>query len=229
MSALLPHRFLFRFRFPVIRDDGLPRSQRALLDLSPDHRVCDPASLDGETAFAELRIAWNPDGLGFLVHVTGKRQPPVCHLEKPSESDGLQLWIDTRDTQTIHRASRFCHWFCVLPCGDGADGTEPAAVQLPVPRAREDAPLCDPDAILLSSELREDGYSLETWLTAEVLNGFDPETQPRIGFNYLVRDSELGTQSLAVRGDFPSGSDPSLWSTLECCAAAPAGSATGHG
>ena len=215
MSTLLPHRFLFRYRFPVARRDGLPWQARKLLGLTADDRLTDLALLDGAPAFADLRIAWNPHGIGFSVDVSGKNQPPQCRLEKPAQSDGLQLWIDTRDTQTIHRASRFCHWFCLAPCGDGPEGTQPIGMQLPLPRARENAPICEPEAILLSSELRNDGYSLEAWLPAEILNGFEPQSQPRIGFNFVVSDAELGIQSLAVREDFPCASDPSLWSTLE--------------
>lgn len=213
MSALLPHRFLFRYRFPVARCDDLPRSAM-LVDLPASHAVAHPALLEGQTPFGELRVAWNPDGLGFQLIVSGKRRPPQCHPERPAESDGLQLWIDTRDTQSIHRASRFCHWFCLLPVGDGPDGLQPTGAQLPVARAREDAPLCDPDAILLASTVLADGYTLRAWLPAGILNGYDPQAQPALGFNYLVRDAELGTQSLAVTDDFPSASDPSLWSTL---------------
>lgn len=216
MSALLPHRFLFRFRFPVSRQDDLPRSdEQTLLGLSAADQFADLSILDGGSGFAELRVAWNPHGIGFSLDVSGKRQPPQCHPERPTESDGLQLWIDTRDTQTIHRAGRFCHFFCFLPGGDGPDGLQPSGTQLPVPRAREDAPVCEPESLLVTSQLRPDGYSLEAWLSDGVLNGYDPQAQPRIGFNYLVKDAELGTQSLAVADDFPSASDPSLWSTLE--------------
>lgn len=216
MTALLPHRFLFRYRFPVACRDGVPGShQKTLLGLTAEDRLTDLSALDGAPAFAELRVAWNLHGLGFSVNVSGKRQPPQCHPERPSESDGLQVWVDMRDTQTIHRASRFCHRFCFLPCGDGPDGTQPFGVQLPVPRAREDAPICEPESLLVSSELHPDGYALEAWLPAAVLNGYDPQAQSGIGFNYVVRDAELGIQSLAVTGDFPSTSDPSLWSTLE--------------
>jgi hypothetical protein len=215
MSALLPPRFLFRYRLAVARRDGLPRQQQALLGLGEEDRLSDLSLLDDAPAFADLRIAWNLRGMGFSVDVSGKHRPPQCLLEKPAESDGLQVWIDTRDTKTIHRAGRFCHWFCLLPCGDGPDAMQPMGIQLPVPRAREDAPICEPEAILISSELRKNGYRLEAWLSAEVLNGFDPHAQPGIGFNFLVRDAELGTQSLAVAGDYPSESDPSLWATLE--------------
>jgi hypothetical protein len=48
-----------------------------------------------------------------------------------------------------------------------------------------------------------------------VLNGFDPEQNPRLGFYYAIRDSELGEQVLSVGSDFPYWEDPSLWSVLQ--------------
>jgi hypothetical protein len=133
----------------------------------------------------------------------------------------LQIWIDTRNTQSIHRASRYCHYFCFLPSGGGSDGRAPFACQLPVPRAREDAPLTTPESIRIHSETTRDGYRLEAWLTREQLHGFEPEdlgdsaSNPLLGFYYYARDAELGEQYLTVGREFPFSSDPSLWATLE--------------
>ncbi len=59
------------------------------------------------------------------------------------------------------------------------------------------------------------GYIVEAFLPATVLNGFDPEQNPRLGFYYVVKDTELGEQVLSVGADFPYWEDPSLWSVLE--------------
>jgi hypothetical protein len=48
-----------------------------------------------------------------------------------------------------------------------------------------------------------------------MLNGFDPEANPLLGFYYFLRDAELGEQFLTVGHEFPFPHDPSLWSTLE--------------
>ena len=60
-----------------------------------------------------------------------------------------------------------------------------------------------------------DGYLLEAWIGAEALSGFEPESNPRLGFYYCLRDAELGEQFLAVGREFPFAHDPSLWATLE--------------
>ena len=62
-------------------------------------------------------------------------------------------------------------------------------------------------------EMRLD--ALEAFLTANVLNGFDPEQNRRLGFYYAVRDAELGEQVLTIGSEFPYAEDPSLWSVLE--------------
>ena len=221
MPPLLPHRFLFRYRIPVRHVAALPRRGQKLVDLPEECRIPDFSALDGAAGFADLRAAWNANGVGFSLHVAGKSGPPSCDMALPAESDGLQIWLDTRNTQTIHRASRFCHYFCFSPQGGGRDGNAPTACQLPVPRAREDAPLMTPENLRVRSKTTRDGYRLEAWLASEQLQGFEPEDlggnagNPLVGFYYCIRDAELGEQFLSVGRDFPFASDPSLWATLE--------------
>ena len=215
MTSTVPHRFLFRYSFPVSRVPRLPGKRGKLLKLPKACALPDVGELDGAVPFAELRLAWNEAGVGVSVEVRGKQHPPACKPSDPTEPDGLQIWIDTRNTQSIHRASRFCHHFSVLPNGGGPRGDQPTAVQLPIARARGDAPLADPKQMLTAVETLADGYRLEIWLPAEVLSGYDPAASSRLGFYYAVRDSELGDQFLSVGPEFPFAHDPSLWCTLE--------------
>jgi hypothetical protein len=215
MTALLPGRFLFRFSIDAPFVAGLPRSGSALLDLPETCRLPDFGELEAASPFADIRVAWNDGGFGISVHVTGKRQAVECDAEQPDQSDGLSVWIDTRNTQSIHRASRFCHRFQFLPAGGGRDDSDPMALQLRIPQAREDAPLAKRDDLQVASRLEADGYRLAAWLPAAALHGFDPEASPRLGFYYYLRDAELGEQFLTVGREFPFTHDPSLWSTLE--------------
>lgn len=215
MSAVVPYPFLFRYSFAVRRAGNLPAKSGSLLNLGEEFALPDLAGLHETPRFAKLRMAWNAGGLGISVGVAGKRHPLVCDAANAAESDGLQIWIDTRNTQSIHRANRFCHHFCAVPTGGGKRRNEPLAVQLPIARSREDAPLAGRDQIQAFRETRRDGYLLEVWLPAEVLSGFDPESNPRLGFFALVRDAELGEQFLTVGREFPFAYDPSVWSTIE--------------
>lgn len=215
MTQIVPHRWLFRFSIPIRHLGDVPREGDELLDLPSSCEIPDFGELDASSPFGALRMAWNAGGLGISVQVAGKRRPPVCRASSPEDSDGLQVWIDTRNTQSIHRASRFCHHFCLLPAGAGRRGDQPAVVQLPIARAREDAPLSNPGDFRSTVARLPDGYRLDVWLPAETLNGFDVEASPRLGFYYYLRDAELGEQFLTVGPEFPFAHDPSLWATLE--------------
>jgi hypothetical protein len=183
--------------------------------LGADFALPATGELSQGTHFGDVRLAWNERGLGFRVEVTGKKLALRCDYAQLLNSDGLQVWIDTRSTQNIHRASRFCHHFCVLPAGALRDRSLPMARQLPIARAKEEAPLCDPKQIVVHSELKNGGYVIEVWLPAEILQGYDPDSHPRLGFYYLLRDHELGDQVLSVGPEFPFDHDPSLWWSLE--------------
>lgn len=221
MPEVVPYPFLFRLAIPIQRLDTIPKRGRRLLDLSDDFRLPDLSELQMVRPTGELRMAWNDDGLGVSVLVQGKQQEPVCDPIHPTTSDGLQLWLDTRDTQTIHRASRFCHHFCFLPSGGGDDDQSPFAVQLPIAQAREVTPLAANGSLLVHAELLSDGYRLEAWLRRDQLHGFDPAanreagTPSRLGFYFAIKDREIGDQTLSVDASFPFAADPSLWSTLE--------------
>jgi hypothetical protein len=216
--SIVPHPFLFRFSMPVRKVTGLPKTGTKLLGLSDDCTLPDFSQLDSTKRYGIVRAAWNPAGIGFSVHVTGKAHPPTVDPRHPADSDGFQVWIDTRNTQSIHRASRFCHHFCVLPAGGGKKKTDPIVRQIPIARARDETNMADPDAIPLRSTITKNGYQLEVWFPAEVLNGFDPEANPRLGFYYSLKDAELGEQFLSVGREFPFAHDPSIWSTLELTA-----------
>ena len=215
MPPVVPHPFLFRYAFPARRVEAIPRKGARLLDLPPECALPYVAALDSAPALGEVRLGWNARGIGVSVQVSGKAQPPRCNVQLPTESDGLQIWIDTRNTQSIHRASRFCHHFCLLPSGGGKNQRDPLAVQVPIDRAREQAPPAPPGAIATACETLRGGYRLEAWLSAEVLHGYDPEASSRLGFYYHLHDGERGDQFLSVGFEFPFAYDPSLWSTLE--------------
>lgn len=213
---LIPNRFLFRVCYPCRYVAELPlQSGDDLLDLPQAYRLDSFGDMDERRAFAEVRLAWNEDGLAFQVDVRGKEQPAVGDVARPRLSDGVTLCIDTRDARTSHRASRYCHQFHVLAAGGGPDKDEPAFVQSKIPRALQDAPMAAAESVPLQLTSRSNGYRLEAFLPAAALHGFDPEQNPRLGIHVAVHDRELGEQSLSVGGDFPCHEDPSLWSVLE--------------
>src|SRR5437660_440634 len=213
---LVPHRFLFRVAYPCRYVADIPREgEDDLLDLPEDCRLDNLADMDGRPNFADVRLAWNELGLALQVEVRGKERPPAGDAARPRASDGVTLWIDTRDARTSHRASRYCHQFHFLPSGGGPDHDEPIFTQSKIHRALQDAPFASSAAVPFRCRRERNGYVVEAFLPATVLNGFDPEQSRRLGVFYAVRDAELGEQTLGVDAEFPFVEDPSLWSVLE--------------
>jgi len=210
---LMSPTFLFRFAVPC-------RCRRVVWDdqgtaLEPRFRIPSFGELEGKAVFADVRAAWNHTGLSLSVRVAGKTQTPWCRAERAEDSDGLHLWLDTRDTHNIHRASRYCHRFAFLPLGDGPQFRRPTALWLPINRAKDDPKQVSAGTLPVRSQLHTDGYTLEAHVPAKAMTGFDPAEHPRLGFFYAVMDRELGWQTFTVGPEFPFAEDPSLWGTLE--------------
>jgi hypothetical protein len=212
-EPILAPTFLFRFAVPLHRYDGGWTHKG--IDLDEAYRLPSFGELEQRSIFADLRAGWSEAGLFFSLRVAGKRQPPWCRETRIEDSDGLQVWIDTRDTHTIHRAGRFCHRFVLMPSGAGRKLADPAARLLPINRARENPKPVAGDKLSIRSEQRVDGYLLEAHLPAEALTGYDPAEHPRLGFTCAVVDRELGWQTFSIGPEFPFQEDPSLWGTLE--------------
>ncbi len=210
---LVPNRFLFRVAHPCQHVPGIPDDDEGLFTLPESCRIDNFAGLDGTRNFADVRLAWNAEGIAVQVEVRGKSQPAAGDATRPRLSDGLSLWIDTRDSRTSHRASRFCHQLHFLPAGGGPERDEPVFTQVKIHRALGDAPLTE--SVPMRVKRRANGYRLTAWLPAAALAGYDPEQSRKLGVFYVVRDAELGEQSLGAATDLPYAEDPTLWGVLE--------------
>jgi hypothetical protein len=218
INTLLAPRFLFRFSVPVRRRNPLWKASGIELDES--YQLLNLAELDNNTTdreprFADVRMAWGAEGLLMNVKVEGKQQPIWCRDGRLEDSDGLQVWIDTRTTLNIHRASRYCHRYIFLPSGGGSDNSKPIADQLLINRARENAPPIRPRELQVAAKITKSGYWLAAFMPATALAGYDPHQHRQIGFTYAVYDRELGLQTFATGPAFPYNEDPTCWAALE--------------
>lgn len=221
MSSLVPYRFLFRMAYPCRYVADVPREDADdLLDLAPECRLDNFDTMEGRRSFADVRMAWNEGGLALQVEVRGKETPAAGDPARPRHSDGVTLWIDTRDARSSHRASRYCHQFHFLAAGGGPEKDEPIFLQAKINRALHDAPVVSGGAVAFHCRRSAGGYRIEAYLPASVLNGFDPEQNARLGVFWAVHDRERGEETLSVGADFPYGEDPSLWAVLELLPAA---------
>ena len=209
---LIDPTFMFRFRSQLRRckaewtEEGIA--------LSPQHKLPCFAEVSGKKLFADVRAGWHEEGLYFTAKITGKRQPPWCRDTRPEDSDGLHIWIDTRDTHNIHRASRFCHRFVFAPQGQGKAGIQPFGAMLPIHRAKEDPSTLGNHRFEVQSTLRTNGYEIAAVVPTDLLAGFNLEAHPRLGFFYAIADRELGWQTWNLGPEYPITEDPSLWGTV---------------
>ena len=214
MSVELAARAFFRYSVPISRRPSKLRIDGNLGEWGEDTRLPDLGELDGRPGFGEVHLAWDDAGLYLALQVDDKTSV-TSHRQHPRNADAFFVWIDTRDVRDVQRASRFCHQFVALPRGGGGDRKSATAWQIPIRRAREQSPICDPKKLKVSSKVTADGYGLELFLPAAALNGYDPSACPRPGFTYLICDHEHGWQTWSVPGRLPFDHNPSTWATVE--------------
>ena len=218
-SPLIPQPFWFRPAFRASRLDRIPQdnAKGRLLDLPESSLLPSLGKLDGSASWSKIFVAWNPRGLGISVEVIDKPGRIHREFEGGTSQDGFVVWIDTRDTRNIHRASRFCHkikaWIVLK---SDTSGLEVNVAPQKIARAQADAPLPDEESYPARAALIQRGWRLEVFIPSETLQGFDPENNRRLGFNIQVTDPDRGDEFLTGLGkEFPQGEDPSLWPTLE--------------
>ena len=212
-EALIPPSAIFQFEVPCtpISKWWEPQGE---IELDAKHAIPSFSELDGRNGFGDLRMGWSAQGLGLSLVVRGKKQLPWCRSSRLESSDGLVLWINTRDTHGIHRANRFCHQFIFLPAGGGPQMRQPVAAHMMIQRAKENPNSLPAGALQVRAEKRKDGYALRAGIPAVAMTGYEPVEHRRFGFGFAVMDRELGWHTFALGPDFPIASDPSLWGTL---------------
>ncbi|MGB2986362.1 MAG: hypothetical protein WBE26_10810, partial [Phycisphaerae bacterium] len=213
VTALIPNRFLFHFEFPLHYRSRPPVIDGHVDDWTDDDLLPKLGELDGLGEFADVWVCWNEAGLWVACRVVDKRQPLRCDPRTFWTGDNLRLCTDMRDARANKRATRFCQQFYFLPTGGGLTKKEPVAGVNKIRRAREDAPPIPAGRIAVASHVTGTGYTLEAYVPAECLSGFDPTEHPRIGFYYMLEDGDHGQQYLTVGDDLYWYVDPSTWAT----------------
>lgn len=213
MTALIPNRFLFAFEFPLRYRAEFSALDGCLSRWTNAELLPRLGEIDGRPDFADVWACWNESGLCIACRVDGKRKPLRCDPKSFWTGDNLRLCTDMRDARDIRRATRFCQQFFFMPTGGGPDGDRPVAGVNKFQRAREDAPPIPVERLRVASRVGKTGYTLEARIPAECLVGFDPDEHRRIGFYYILEDSDHGQQYLTVGDELLWYADPSTWAT----------------
>lgn len=216
MNYIVPPSLLFDFRLPLKACESPSKKKTAsLLKLSDQHKLFVPSTLNETPKFASVFAGWNLDGFGLKVCVEGKPEAPSGDSKDLSISDAVLLWLDTRPTGDVHRATEYCHHFAVLPADEQVKG-QPAIVPQPIAQQRSTRIEFNAKQMSTNCKATKTGYEVEVWIPATQLHGYREVSEiGRLGFHCVVKDGHLGDQSFHLSGDFPTGYDPSTWITLE--------------
>ncbi len=213
MLDSLPRRAFFAFEFPIHFLARPPRIDGDLHDWPSRCLVPPLVTLEGEAPIADVYLGWNDDGLFAAFDVPNRSGRPKVDAQHWWKEDGLRLCIDARDARDVKRATRFCHFFYMLPAGGGRDGKQPVVGTHRMSRAKEPPPPVDTSQIKIASLVDRERYTLELHIPAACLSGWDPAQHPRIGVFYKVKDTQLGAQHLTVDDELGWNADPSTWAT----------------
>ena len=212
----LPQRAFFMISYkcpfaePAPKIDGNLREWNSIMSL-PNF-----AGLDGQTPYADCYLCWDNEGLYFGIEVKNKTNYKL-NPSDPTKGDCIQLFIDTRDVKA-QRANRYCHRFHFLPGGIGKTTKTPFGRQIAIDDAQEQSPPCAEDTINARVRILKKSYQMEVKLPASGLNGFNPREFSRMGFTYLINDTEHGIQSWSAIPDMGVEHDPSTWGSAELIA-----------
>jgi hypothetical protein len=174
----------------------------------------DFSHLNDKKAYGRVKLAWSVDGLTFECKVRGKKSPPQFVQDKGGFSDGLRVWIDTRNSPNVHRATRYCHCFHFFPTGKTQSSGVPhrcRGILDEVARAREQPNTIQPSDLQVECHSQADGYDLVIFIPGSCLTGYQPQDFDRLRIYYDIVDAELGTQSQAWTPELRYAEDPSLW------------------
>ncbi|GJM26680.1 MAG: hypothetical protein DHS20C16_30950 [Phycisphaerae bacterium] len=213
MTQLIPNRLLVAVEIRLNHRSKLPRLTGKLTDWSDEFLLPNLCEMDGQEPFAKVYACWNDEGIAFACKVQCPDKKFRCDPASFWKGDNLRICTDMRDTRDIHRATRYCQQFFVLPTGGGKMRSEAIGGSSPIHRAKENASPIKAGMIPVAANITKRGYSIEAILPASLLSGFDPAEHPRIGFYYMLEDLALGQQYLTVGDDLYWHVDPSMWAT----------------
>jgi hypothetical protein len=209
----LPRRALFQFELPLRQLARRPPLDGTLRGWPKDSRLPAFIELEDQAPFADVYAGWSDDGLFFAFDVPQRTQPLRCDLTNWWKADGLRLCVDTRDARDIRRATRFCHFFYVLPTGGGGDRKAPVVGLHRMSRSKEPPPPVDPSLVKVAVRMAARRYAIEVAVPGACLFGWDPAEHPRIGIYYKIKDLQHGSQHLTVPDELGWNVDPSTWAT----------------
>jgi hypothetical protein len=178
--------------------------------LDKKHRLPSTATLCSEEPFAEVSMGWNEEGIAIQVEVD--KAVDQSFYPAIERGDAVELFIDTRDLKSASFNTRFCHHFFFLP--EAVDGK--TAGEITRFRTEDSHPLCPAADLRVTTHAKRSSYTLNIFLPAHCLVGYDPDQFDRLGFTYRIHRVGGDPQHFSVSSsEYAIDQQPSLWSSVE--------------
>ncbi len=176
---------------------------------SAKYQLPNLSALTAETIFAEIAFGWSFEGVELFVTIN---QPYLKSIfPQHDKGDSIELCIDTRDVKTSGYNTRFCHHFFFLP--EAVEGVQ--AGELTKFRTEDAHELCDPQDLKVHSTFKPKSYSMNCYIPANCLHGYDPAQFDRLGMTYRINRAGGSPQHFSVLAeDFKFQEQPSLWGSV---------------
>lgn len=169
----------------------------------------DFSSLCGEKSFTQVAMGWNNEGIEIYTAIQHPQQKTV--YPEVSKGDSVELFFDTRDVKTAGFNTRFCHHFFFLP--EEAEGRQKG--EMTRFRTEDVHERCSDSELKILVEKKHSSYTMNMWIPASCLYGYEPDQFDRIGFAYRINRSGGASQHFSViSDDFQLDQHPSLWSSI---------------
>ena len=163
-----------------------------------------------EEPFAEVSMAWSPEGLYFFVDVA--HENPTVSFPEVQKGDSIELFIDTKNLKTARTTHRFCHHFYFLP--ERIEGT--MAGESTRFRTEDSHPLCSADDLEVKVIRKKKGYTSEIFIPQKCLIGYQPEIGGQLGFTYRINRANDTPQHFAISStNCEIENNPYLWALIK--------------
>lgn len=168
----------------------------------------DLSFLNSDESFAAVGLGWNEEGI--LIRAEIDKPFETAFFPDAQEGDSFEAFIDTRDVKTSGFATKFCHHFVFM--AEEVDGK--LGAELSRFRQEDSHPLCDHNDLVVKAKKTKKAYSLDLFIPASCLFGYDTAQFNRIGFTYRINRRGGSPQHFTVRTeDYRIEDQPSLWAS----------------
>ena len=206
--------WLFDLGFPMLEfSGGVANPEDLRWELPEEFELPALSSISGGKRIAQARMAWSSRGLFFHAILKGAPGKEAASTSLSSRTSLLTLYIDTRWSPGVHRATSFCHRFdFILNRPTKATPVARGHGELsPIQRARSAPTAIHPNDISVATFFQPEGYAIRAYLNGTTLTGYAPEEFQEIGVFYTINDSVFGNQIMARTLQSPYFEDPSVW------------------